>query len=799
MHVWEGRVWRVHVGEGRVWRVHVGKGRVWRVHVWEGRVWRVHVGEGRVWRVHVGKGRVWRVHVGEGRVWRVHVGEGRVWRVHVWEGRVWRVHVGEGRVWRVHVGEGRVWRVHVGEGRVAKAYLIRWEKQAKERRVGEKEGRGGKREGEGRRRGDVVDASVGEGAERGDWLHGRTWSDESSSGGQKTTKAMSRMSLAASACKGNQGLEATAGSTATPVYLTLHWKTASATKVNLALEAAAGSTAAAGWFSLAWSADGRMAPADAVIGNLPGGAVAAYYMSGYAMSDVQPTSSFDIGNAVQTTSASGSTVIEFSRMTGDGAVPVNVGGSNTLIWAFSEGGSQTLGFHGENDATKVNLALEAAAGSTAAAGWFSLAWSADGRMAPADAVIGNLPGGAVAAYYMGGYGLGDVQPTSGFSIGSGAALSTSASGSKVMNGALTLDFSCATSSTGGGSGGGIGGGDNNGAGGGGVVGIMQLVGGVAVTGVVGGIGRAGVSVLTCTDPGSVGNEGSEKVLGAGQRGGFGSSEQHRERGGGVEEQACGSGGERLRGVEEEQRIVVYRGRWMRGLRLMVRLKVAQLVGVASLAVPIAAWTQGLPAVMPIASPPSFSPPIMTLTAHQASLPLGTSVVVAAVVGGAAAASACLWFYSSRYVGEMALIKAPAAAAGNGDGNGQQWRVCISTLDFWGNRDVSGQWWWGGVQQQRLHGGDALVPPLKGLSQQHLKAIAHHSFVPLDVPAEHTAQTAISPTSKAHFSLPQPPSFPLVPVPSHRQFLLSIRHGRIPNLPLLLALLKEEDWERELHH
>ncbi|CAI5524037.1 unnamed protein product [Closterium sp. Naga37s-1] len=290
--------------------------------------------------------------------------------------------------------------------------------------------------------------------------------------------------------------------------MTLHWKTASATKVNLALEAAAGSTAAAGWFSLAWSADGRMAPADAVIGNLPGGAVAAYYMSGYAMSDVQPTSSFDIGNAVQTTSASGSTVIEFSRMTGDGAVPVNVGGSNTLIWAFSEGDSQTLGFHGENDgvttvdfscdgssssappstsppsspappstsppsspappstsppstsppsssscaasslagytysapldsslslhwytvsATKVNLALEAAAGSMAAAGWFSLAWSADGRMAPADAVIGNLPGGAVAAYYMGGYGLGDVQPTSGFSIGSGAALSTSAS------------------------------------------------------------------------------------------------------------------------------------------------------------------------------------------------------------------------------------------------------------------------------------------------------------------------------------------------------------------------------------
>ncbi|GJP71209.1 hypothetical protein CLOP_g2055 [Closterium sp. NIES-67] len=242
-----------------------------------------------------------------------------------------------------------------------------------------------------------------------------------------------------------------ASSTQLSSDLTLHWKAASATKVNLALEAAAGSSAAAGWFSVAWSSDGRMAPADTVFGNLPGGAVAAYYMSGYGMSDVQPTSSFSIGNAVQTTSASGSTIIEFSRVSSDGSIPVNVGGSNTLIWAYSESGSKSLDFHGENDytysapldssltlhwktvsATQVNLALEAAAGSTAAAGWFSLAWTADGRMAPADTIIGNLPGGAVAAYYMSGYGMSDVQPTSSFSIGSGAALTTTSSGSKVM-------------------------------------------------------------------------------------------------------------------------------------------------------------------------------------------------------------------------------------------------------------------------------------------------------------------------------------------------------------------------------
>ncbi|CAI5967956.1 unnamed protein product [Closterium sp. NIES-64] len=163
---------------------------------------------------------------------------------------------------------------------------------------------------------------------------------------------------------------------------------------------------------------------------------------------------------------------------------------------------------------------------------------------------------------------------------------------------------------------------------------------------------------------------------------------------------------------------------------MVRLKVAQLVGVASLAVPIAAWTQGSRGGEVDDRKRVHASSPHPCACVQASLPLGTSVAVAAVVGGAAAASACLWFYSSRYVGEMALIKAPAAAAaaaaaGNGDGNGQQWRVCLSTLDFWGNRDVSGQWWWGGVQQQRLHG----VPPLQILSQQHLNALLARASPP----------------------------------------------------------------------
>ncbi|CAI7780904.1 unnamed protein product [Closterium sp. NIES-54] len=373
-------------------------------------------------------------------------------------------------------------------------------------------------------------------------------------------------------------------------------------------------------------------------------------------------------------------------------------------------------------------------------------------------------------------------------------------------------------------------------------------------------------------PGSVGNEDLEKVLGAEQMGGFGTSEKSGGRGGGEEEQACGSGGELLRGMEGEekavgrggggeQRIVVYRGRWMQGLRLMVRdrpspslpsppaaavcclhaarcrlnlaqmvgvawlvvlrrptdhpppfpprlparpllsplpdvaccwldaalcclagcccvlpgwmllcaawldaavcclagcccvlpgwmllcaawldaavcclagcccvlpgcrLKVAQLVGVASLAVPIAAWTQGC--VSQLVGVASLAVPIAAWT-QGASLPLGTSVAVAAVVGGAAAASACLWFYSSRYVGELALIgPAPEAAAagdGDGDGDGQQWRVCISTLDFWGNREVSEwRWWWGGQQQQRPFASGSTPPDTWGrwLLSRHL--------------------------------------------------------------------------------
>ncbi|CAI7911406.1 unnamed protein product, partial [Closterium sp. NIES-53] len=641
--------------------------------------------------------------------------------------------------------------------------------------------------------------------------------------------------------------------------LKLHWSTVSATQVNLALEVAAGSTAAAGWFALAWSADGRMAPADAVIGNLPGGAVAAYYMSGYGLGDVQPTSGFGIGSgAALSTSASGSKVMKFSRTASDGSIPVNVNGSNMLIWAYSQGGSQTLGFHGENDG-EITLDFSCTTSSTGG--------GSGGGIGGGDNNGGGIGEGHHEHGHGHGHGDGDGDGGHGGPGGRGGPGGPEGHGHGGGNGVVgggrpyalqhemvlppehsflatlyqtpdllwwaimsphahrcrtsvarlllshiapprptlppsaylapsaqlapappdsrqplhtliphrsapdsaALNSACTP-----------------------LVPTSYWLRDSATSAIADGLSDSRVlllyvcpaepvfpaliapsaqSILPLVEsaarrysssalkspanaegssreveglPGSVGNEDLEKVLGAEQMGGFGTSEKSGGRGGGEEEQACGSGGELLRGMEGEekavgrggggeQRIVVYRGRWMQGLRLMDQGGSDGGGGVACCLV-------ARPILRDRPSPSLPSPPAaavcclhaarcrlnlaqMVGVAWLASLPLGTSVAVAAVVGGAAAASACLWFYSSRYVGELALIgPAPEAAAagdGDGDGDGQQWRVCISTLDFWGNRE------------NLILPLSALVPPLKGLSQQHLKAIAHHSFVPLD--------------------------------------------------------------------
>ena len=59
---------------------------------------------------------------------------------------------------------------------------------------------------------------------------------------------------------------------------------------------------------------------------------------------------------------------------------------------------------------------------------------------------------------------------------------------------------------------------------------------------------------------------------------------------------------------------------------------------------------------------------------------GLQVLLAGLlVGGSGVATTALWFFSQRYVGELAAL--PAAAPGGAE------RLSFSVLDFWGNRQA----------------------------------------------------------------------------------------------------------------
>ena len=128
-------------------------------------------------------------------------------------------------------------------------------------------------------------------------------------------------------------------------------------------------------------------------------------------------------------------------------------------------------------------------------------------------------------------------------------------------------------------------------------------------------------------------------------------------------------------------------------------------------------------------------PLVAAVAGWASLGPAQWLGLALLTAGSGAASAALYFYSSRYVGELALL--PGSAGG----------VRISTLDFWGARsdlDVPLA---------------SVVPPLEGLSRAALAEAARQTFLPLSV-AGH----------------------------EERQFVLSLRHGVLVDRGALLQLL-----------
>jgi hypothetical protein len=79
------------------------------------------------------------------------------------------------------------------------------------------------------------------------------------------------------------------------------------------------------------------------------------------------------------------------------------------------------------------------------------------------------------------------------------------------------------------------------------------------------------------------------------------------------------------------------------------------------------------------------------------------------LAGAGAASGALWYYSRRYVGELALLGAPGGAQ----------RVRISTLDFWGRRE------------ETVVPRSAVTPPLPAARREELRAAIASPVLPLD--------------------------------------------------------------------
>jgi len=189
---------------------------------------------------------------------------------------------------------------------------------------------------------------------------------------------------------------------------------------------------------------------------------------------------------------------------------------------------------------------------------------------------------------------------------------------------------------------------------------------------------------------------------------------------------------------ELQKQVLYRGRGIKLFRILVRFKIAQLSGVAALAVPMATILRG----------GEVSPT--------------QAVVAGALLVGSGIVSTALWYYSRRYVGELALLtktqkkkNGTAASASTTDSATKSTavgpraavppKVRFSVLDFWGNReDVDIDI-------------DGLVPPLRGLEPPVATAVALEPFLPITASGD-------------------------------RQYILSLRYGTVVDKELLKALL-----------
>lgn len=135
----------------------------------------------------------------------------------------------------------------------------------------------------------------------------------------------------------------------------------------------------------------------------------------------------------------------------------------------------------------------------------------------------------------------------------------------------------------------------------------------------------------------------------------------------------------------QSRVVLYRGAYMQPFRLLVRFKIFQLVGIASLAIPINTF-------------------LVEGSVEGVQMVMAISLVI-----GCAAASTALWYYSRRYVGELSLCNTQKA--------------CFSVLDFWGNREDT------------VVDIDRILPPLKDISLAARAELAELPLIPVDVEAD----------------------------------------------------------------
>ena len=179
------------------------------------------------------------------------------------------------------------------------------------------------------------------------------------------------------------------------------------------------------------------------------------------------------------------------------------------------------------------------------------------------------------------------------------------------------------------------------------------------------------------------------------------------------------------------------------------------------------------------------------------------VMATALVVGCAVSSVTLWYYSRRYVGELSLLSGRAPTVSHGGarlGSAPPARLCFSVLDFWGRREVgAGYTHVNGVcrvcgclthgtcsqssrrtcmqhaeaavltrrradmhaihcVQDNVVDTERLVPPLQGCGPEDIRAMVAQPLLPVDVEGD-------------------------------RQYVMSLRYGRIMDKRALLAVLQ----------